>query len=267
MAPRLSVQLYSVRDQVAALDVTLERLAASGFDAVEPFNVLDGELGPALARHGLEAPSAQFPFLSDDIDFLGSRVQLPERSVVFEAAAALNVRLLVDPMVEAARWQDLDDVKRTAERLNIAVDEAAAFDLKVGYHNHTFEFHARFGGVTAYECFAGELDERAALELDVYWAAVAGEDVPQLIERLGPQVRALHVKDGSLAVDSFAGADDYDPESLDQRPAGDGDVGIADVLLAAPDVDLDVIEFDHCAGDVFEAIDASARLVRQIRLG
>lgn len=59
-APRLSVQLYSVRQPLDDdLDGTLARLAALGFDAVEPFNVLDGALGPALLRHGLEAPSGQ----------------------------------------------------------------------------------------------------------------------------------------------------------------------------------------------------------------
>ncbi|MET0902276.1 MAG: hypothetical protein ABWZ52_03460 [Acidimicrobiales bacterium] len=87
-SPRLSVQLYSVRDHLDDLDGTLERVVELGIDAVEPFNVLDERLGPALRRHGLAAPSAQFPFLSDEIEFMDQMVPLPPPSAVFEAARA-----------------------------------------------------------------------------------------------------------------------------------------------------------------------------------
>ncbi len=189
MTPRTSVQLYSVRDQLSDLDDTLERLASLGVDAVEPFSVLDGELGPALRRHGLGAPSGQFPFLSDDVEFMGKRVTLPPASAVFDAAAALGVELLIDPIVEASRWQTSAEVDRTADRLNAASEQAADFGLRVGYHNHSFEFHARIGGISVYERFAGRLDEHVVLELDMFWAAAAGEDVVGLLERLGAQVR------------------------------------------------------------------------------
>jgi sugar phosphate isomerase/epimerase len=265
VAPRTSVQLYSVRDELDDLDTTLDRLVALGLDAVEPFNVLDATLGPALRRHGLSAPSGQFPFLSDDVDFMGQRVELPPARVVFEAAAALGVELLIDPMVEAIRWQTPTEVDRTADRLNAASNEAAGYGLLVGYHNHSFEFHARVDGITAYERFASRLDAAVALEVDVYWAAVAGQDVPRLLERLGPQVRALHVKDGPIPTDPFASSDGYDAASLGQRPAGQGEVAIREILAASPHVELDVVEFDHIAGDAFAAIGASVDHVRQLR--
>jgi sugar phosphate isomerase/epimerase len=264
-APRLSVQLYSVREHLEDLDGTLARIAAIGFDAVEPFNVLDGSLGAALRRHGLEAQSAQFPFLSDDIDFMGARVQLPPAEVVFDAAANLGVGLLVDPMVEAVRWQTADDVDRTVDRLNAAVDQAATYGLRVGYHNHSFEFHARFDGATAYEHFAARLDDRAVLELDLFWAAAAQQDVAALVRRLGTRVRALHVKDGAVPADPFAEPSGYEPAALDQRPAGQGELAVSEVLTAARFVELDVVEFDHIDGDVFDAIGASADFIREVR--
>ena len=58
--PALSVQLYSIRDAVAAdLPGALARLAAIGFTRVEPFDLSDPErLRDALAGAGLTAPSA-----------------------------------------------------------------------------------------------------------------------------------------------------------------------------------------------------------------
>ena len=234
-------------------------------DAVEPFSVLGDDLGPALKRHGLTAPSAQFPFLSDEIEFMGQNVSLPPAPFVFDAAADLGVDLLVDPMVEAARWHTAAEVDRTADRLNAAAEEAAIRGLRVGYHNHSFEFHDRHEGVSAYERFAGRLDEGVVLELDIYWAAAAGQDVPRLLERLGDQVRALHVKDGSVPTDPFASPGGYEPATLDQRPAGQGELDLGEILAAASHVELDIVEFDHVAGDVFEAIGASIDYLRRVR--
>jgi sugar phosphate isomerase/epimerase len=266
-APRLAVQLYSVRDHLEDLDRTLEQIARLGIDAVEPFNVLDDRLGRALERQGIEAPSAQFPFLSDDVEVDGERFELPSPESVFDAAAALGVGLLLDPIVEAARWRTTAEVDRTADRLNAAAEVAAAHGLRVGYHNHSFEFHARFDGTSAYERFASRLDERVSLELDVFWVAVAGEDAVQLVRRLGPRLRALHVKDGAIPADPFAPGATYEPGALDQRPAGEGDVPLAAILAAAPAVELDVIEFDHVTGDPWPAIARSAAWIRAIRSG
>lgn len=266
--PRLSVQLYSVREQVAAdPDATLARLAGLGFDAVEPFALLDrpAALAAALARHGLSAPSAQAPFLSDDIEFGGRRVPLPPLAMTLDAARAVGAEILVDPMVPADRWRDRDEVARTADRLNAAAETAAGVGLRVGYHNHAFEFATGDDGVSAYEHLVSLLDPRVVLEVDVYWAAVARQDVPALLCRLGDRVRALHVKDGPLVPDPFAGPGGYDPAALGQVPAGEGELPLTAILAAAPHAELDVVEFDHAPGDPFAAVAASAAFVRGAR--
>lgn len=268
--PRLSVQLYSVREQLAAdTDATLARLTELGFDAVEPFALLDRpqEFGAALARHGLAAPSAQAPFLSDTIDFHGRTVPLPPAAVTFDVARGLGVEILVDPMVPAERWRSHEEIARTADRLNAAADAAAAAGLRVGYHNHSFEFHATVAGASGYEHFVSLLDRRVVLEVDVYWAAVAGQDVPALLSRLGGRVSALHLKDGPVVADPFSVAGAYEPEALGQLPAGQGELPLAEILQAAGQVELDVIEFDHAVGDPFDAVAESARYVRRARGG
>lgn len=264
--PIPSVQLYSVRDHLDDLDGTLGRLAALGIRAVEPFSLFDRlpETGASLARHGLSAPTAHAPFLSDDIEYGGKRVALPPLAITLQSARALGVQTLFDPMVPAERWGDADEIARTAERLNSAAGEAAQAGMRVGYHNHSFEFHHRVGEVTAYEHFVSLLEPGVVLEVDVYWAAMAGQDVPALLERLGDRVAALHLKDGASLHDPFAG-DGYAPEQLDQRPLGQGVLDVPGILAAAPHVEYDVLEFDHHAGDVFTGIAASLEVLRAAR--
>ena len=83
------------------------------------------------------------------------------------------------------------------------------------------------------------------LELDTYWAAVGGEDVPALLGRLGDRVRLLHLKDGPISEDTSA-----------QLPLGSGAMPVAAVLEAATAAELAVLEFDDYAGDLFEGLAA-----------
>ena len=107
----------------------------------------------------------------------------------------------------------------TADRLNQAAERAAEYGLRVGYHNHTQEFAASFGGRSAFEVFAEQLRDDVTLEVDLYWAATAKQDVPALLGRLGDRVKALHVKDGFLGPDPFAdGAPPMRPLSTSGRP-------------------------------------------------
>ncbi|UOQ89161.1 sugar phosphate isomerase/epimerase [Agromyces endophyticus] len=260
----ISVQLYSVRHELADLDATLERLATAGAQAVEPFSVYDrpAELAAAAAANGLSIPTAHAPLLSDTMRFSGREVPVPPATAAFGAARALGAAILIDPMVDADRWRTADDVARTADRMNALVEPAAAEGLVVGHHNHTFEFHHRIGELTAYEHFVSLLDERVALELDVYWATAAGEDVPALVERLGSRVRALHLKDAAKALDVFAARGEYDPAVLTQCALGSGNLQNDAALAAAPAQCIPVIEFDHVGGDVLTSIAVSIAHLR-----
>ncbi|MBW9110341.1 sugar phosphate isomerase/epimerase family protein [Microbacterium ureisolvens] len=265
-APRSSLQLYSLRTQLSDLDGTLERVAALGIRRVEPFSIFDRttELIPAMQRHGLRAPSAHAPFLSDEIQYQGKIVPLPPLAVTLQAADALGIEILVDPMVPAERWRTPDDIARTADRFNAAAAEAASAGIRVGYHNHSFEFHHQVAGLSAYEHFVSLVDPAVALEVDVYWAAVAGQDVAALLRRLGDRVVALHLKDGPLDRDPFASAAGLPAEELAQRPLGEGQLDIRGIMDAAPADRLDVIEFDQVDGDVFEAIAASLAYLERV---
>jgi sugar phosphate isomerase/epimerase len=235
---KLSVQLYSVRDAFADDPAgTLSRLAGLGFTQVEPYGVRENlaVLRIALPANGLTAPTAHARLLDDTID----------QHAVFAAAAELGIGTVIDPMVEAARWQHPADIAATAAALNDAAKVAAAHGVTVGYHNHFWELESRIGDRHAFEVLAEQLDPALVLEVDTYWATAGGAEAPALLRRLGDRVRAIHVKDGSLATDGSG-----------QVPAGQGRVPVTEVLAAAPQA-LRVIEFDRYDGDIFAGLAAS----------
>jgi sugar phosphate isomerase/epimerase len=240
---KLSVQLYSVRDAFAHDPAgTLARLAEIGFTQVEPYGIRENVavLRTALPAHGLTAPTAHAQLLDAQID----------QPAVYAAAAELGIGVVIDPLVEAARWQDPADITATATALNDAAKVAAEHGITVGYHNHFWELESRIGDQTAFEVLAGQLDPAVVLEVDTYWATAGGAEAPALLRRLGDRVRAIHVKDGSLATDGSG-----------QVPAGQGRVPVADVLAAAPQA-LRVVEFDHYDGDIFAGLAASLAFLR-----
>jgi sugar phosphate isomerase/epimerase len=234
----ISVQLYSVRDAFAHDPAgTLARLAELGFTQVEPYGVQENlaVLRTALPEHGLTAPTAHAKLLDPRID----------QHAVFTAAAQLGIGVVIDPLVEPARWHDPADIAATAHALNDAAKVAAEHGVRVGYHNHFWELESRLGDRTAFEVLADQLDPALVLEVDTYWATAGGADAPALLRRLGERVHAIHVKDGGLATDGSG-----------QVPAGQGRVPVREVLAAAPHA-LRVVEFDHFAGDIFTAVAAS----------
>jgi sugar phosphate isomerase/epimerase len=258
--PALSVQLYAVNNQLTEdLDGTLARLSGMGLRQVEAFNFVDraAELAEAFARHGLAAKTGHATFLSDERRRGDTVIPTPPEKDVFEAAQTLGLDILIDAFVSPDRWLDEEQVAATANRLNQVAERATDYGLRVGYHNHTQEFAASFGGRSAFEVFAEQLRDDVTLEVDLYWAATAKQDVPALLGRLGDRVKALHVKDGFLGPDPFGDGAPFDPTTLDQRPAGQGEVPLLDCLAAAPSTEFAVIEFDHYAGDIFDGIQGS----------
>ena len=229
----LSVQLYTVRNALELdLESTLERVASLGFTTVELYNFVDraSEYASLLPQFGLRPSSAH-------VHLVGA--ELP---AVFDAANAVGVSTIIEPLVDAERWTTAADIAATATELNSASAAAASAGLIVGYHNHWWELENSIDGVTALEVFESLLDPAVVLEVDTYWATVAGTDASALLTRLGDRVRFIHVKDGDISkVDE------------NQTAVGSGRVPVAQILAAAPQA-VRVVELDDFAGDVFDAL-------------
>jgi len=235
--PPLSVQLWTVRAALAAdRDGTLARLAEAGYTAVEPFQPLDDPKGFRAAADslGLTVSSVHAKALLDD-----------DPDAVLDAVAVLGTDLAIVPAgIEAAEFTTAEGLDRAAATLNALAEHAAARGIRIGYHNHWWELEPLVDGKHGLEGLAERLAPEVVLEVDTYWAAVGGADVPALLRRLGDRVVALHVKDGPME------------KGVAQTAVGAGRMPVAEVLAAAPHA-LRVVELDDCDGDVLEAVAAS----------
>jgi sugar phosphate isomerase/epimerase len=257
------VQLYSVRDAIDDdLDRAVARVAEIGFTRVEPyaFQLRTSDYLRAFAAHGLTAPTGH-----------AAVIDAPDAAAIFDAASELGIGTVIDPFIPTERWQSADSVRATAGRVNELSAEAAARGLRFGYHNHQWEFTHQIDGKPAYEFFVGLLAPEVVLEVDTFWATVAGVDTPAVLRSLGSRVHALHIKDGKVSGDIATALPSSDsalvvPDALraafeNQTPAGQGDVDVAAILRAAPHA-LRVVEFDAYSGDVFVGIAESLAWLR-----
>ncbi|MGW2145636.1 sugar phosphate isomerase/epimerase family protein [Nonomuraea bangladeshensis] len=234
MSTPISVQLYTVRDALAAdRDAVLRRLAGIGYAAVEPYDpTADPEGFRRVADElGLQVSATHaYALLTEDTN------------AVLDAIATIGTDLAIVPGgIPHEEFTTSDGLRRTADLLNGLAERAAGHGVRIGYHNHWWEIEPRIDGRHALEALADLLAPEVFLEIDTYWAAVGGADVPALLGRLAERVLALHVKDGPVV------------KGEPHTAVGAGAMPVPAVLAAAPDA-WRVVELDECATDVFAAL-------------
>jgi sugar phosphate isomerase/epimerase len=187
----VGLQLYTVRELFAADPVgTLEKVAAVGYREVEfgggGYEAMDAALLRAtLDRVGLKAPSVHVGY-----DVLRAS---PDKGIALArtlGADTIVLPYMADEHRSEAAWQAaLPEFNRIARAVRAA-------GLGFAYHNHDFEFTVKPGGVSLWDRFMKEVDPAlVGIELDLYWAAFAGQSPKALIEQLGPRLYSFHVKD------------------------------------------------------------------------
>ncbi len=220
-AAAVGVQLYSTKDFLGdQLGATLARLADLGYTDVEPYNILDetDALRAGLDATGLVAVSAHAKIIELD------------RDAVVAAAKRLGIGTIIVPWVDPARFSTLEGIVSLAREVNDAAAFAAGHGIRIGYHNHEFEFAARVDGRVGWELFVEHLHADVVLQLDTYWASVGGADVFELIPRYLDRIRYLHVKN--------------EPPDAGDPPARVDITGRMDevIELARPSLELPIVE-------------------------
>lgn len=196
----IGLQLYTLRDALPK-DVkgTLEKISKIGYNEVETygFSAKDAFFGTSvkdfksiLSDNGLKATSGHYDFngyIKDgNTDFLKASI---------EAANTLGSEYLVVPYLAEPLRQNIDDYKKIAQKLNEAAELCKKSGIKLGYHNHDFEFQDH-NGTTGYDVLLKETDKNLVhFELDLYWVVRAGKDPIQLFKENSGRFSMWHVKD------------------------------------------------------------------------
>ena len=115
-----------------------------------------------------------------------------------EQALLLGVDTLVFGYWLPAERLSFASYERMAEVLNLAGEQCRKANLRLLYHNHCFEFKPFEQGIPYQYLFEQTDLEYLGIELDVFWAQVAGHSPVDLIKRYGPRIKQLHLKTGVL---------------------------------------------------------------------
>lgn len=250
---RIGITLFTVRDFVKTRDdlrQSLELIHAIGYEGIQLSAVacMEGENpevdAAAMKRlaeeYGHEIVATHRPLVRLEED--------SEREIAFHLA--LGCRYVAIPVPPAGTNEEgLDGYERLADRMNEVAAKFRPHGLRLGYHNHAFEFQ-RFGpeGEWPFAVMMDRTEPDVFSLLDTYWVVHAGVDLLALIERLNGRLPVVHLKDRAM----------YGNEA-DFAPVGEGNMSWNTILpaLEAAGMEWGIVEQDTCRRDVWDCVAGS----------
>lgn len=189
--PRLSVQLWSVREDVAAdFKSSISKLADMGFEGIE----LAGDVGEFT-----DDPSGLAQFVaSKGMTISGAHVNYESLSDEnFEQTVSFYKRAGVPMLMIGydARMGKADEVDDAIAELNDLHSKVSAQGLSFGYHNHEFEFSETSNGKqTFWDQLAQSTPPSFVMQIDVGWVNYAGKDPVSFVTRYPGRTISTHYK-------------------------------------------------------------------------
>jgi len=243
----VGVQLWSVRDDVAKDTAdTLKRLKAMGYECVE------------LAGLGAHSAPAWKAMLADNgLSIEGAHVGIDAIAPgairqTLETYATIGCRRLVVPGLPHDLTSTLDGYRRVCSRMNIASETFVAAGMRLGYHNHDFEFRFLENRVP-YELMADMLISDVFLQYDFGWLYKAGIDGVAYTKARPGRIPTPHIKA-------------YQPGE-ETAVVGADSVPWKDVFKVCRDVggtEAFIVEHEHYAAPPMECVRQCLENVRKI---
>ena len=247
---KVGVQLYTIREAIGKdAKGSLKQIADLGFGEVENFGYNGKFFGMDAATYksligdlGMTAPSGHYMY--------NNILKGWEKAV--EDAKAIGQDYMVLAYLLPPERKSLDDYKKIAENLNKAGELCKQAGIQLCYHNHEFEFEA-MNGQLPFDILTNETDAGLVkIELDLYWASVAGQDPVGLFKKHKGRVALWHVKD------------------MDKTPkknfteVGNGVIDFASIFKHAKTSGMKhfFVEQDVCPGSPFDSIKQSIGYIK-----
>lgn len=213
----IGIQLYTLGpDATKDLEGTLKAIADIGYRDVELAGFLGrtpAQLKSALDAAGLVCSSAHIQARSrggGDPTFGGDLGELSDALHTIGAKTAVMPSTYIPDRLDQkpATGEDVggylrrilgqftaDDWKTNADFLNDKAKALQKAGIKVGYHNHNFEF-GPVGKTNGLEILLQNTDpELVTFEMDVGWVAAGGRDPLELLAHHKGRFTLMHVKD------------------------------------------------------------------------
>lgn len=211
-----TLQLYSVRDAMGQdARKTLQNVTALGYQRVE-FAGFFG-IAPGLLREWLDESALRV---------FGSHLACDTIEADFDAIVRYHQTIGCDRItINRNQLFSLDAINAFVKQVNRLRPRLLDEGIRLGFHNHHQEFEKNPDGSIAYPHILErtELD----LQLDVFWACVAGNDPVAQMASFGKRLQSIHLKDGLL-----------DGTEL---PLGQGEMLLPAVVRKANELGVDII--------------------------
>ena len=205
-----------------------------GFTEVEGFSRADTvALAPRIRQYGLTVRSCQVetPLFTANWEAYPELKQITLPAAIDSLAGAGAEYFTMGYISPGARGDNDDFFRRTADRMNAAAELCRKSGLRLAWQNHAFEFEGQ-PGHRPIDIYKERLDPRlVGLELNVFWASVAGQDTLRLLKEWKGRVPLLQLNDKAKdAPRQFS--EDIGIGAFVE--AGTGDIDFPAILKAAP---------------------------------
>lgn len=186
--PRISVQLYSVRDDCAKdFDTALAQISRMGFAGVE-----------FAGYHKYGGKATELRQKLDELKLVAAGTHLGTGSLrgdelkrTIEFHQLLGCKFLMVPGDKD--FTDPEKSKALAETFNQTAATLKPLGMFCGYHNHKSEFK-KDGDKTFWDLFAERTSKEVVLQQDCGWSAAAGLNPADLVRRHPGRTKIPHFK-------------------------------------------------------------------------
>jgi len=185
------LELYTVRDLMSKdYEGTLAKVAEIGYKEVEPTDYARMEpkqFRAMLDRYGLSAPTTH-----------AGATEGPDLEKQLEGFQIMGIRYTeMRGGQQGGRGAGEEAARRQAAQVNEHGKIVKKFGMKMLVHNHTMEFQPFEGSAKRpYDILLDETDpELVAMQLDIGWASVAGQNILEMFHKNPGRFELWHVKD------------------------------------------------------------------------
>lgn len=251
-----AVQMYTLREHTRtpeALDSALARVAGMGYGAVQlsavgawdSGAVSTEEVRAMLDRHGLVCCATHRPV---------RRLREATQAEI-DLHRTLGCRYVAVGAIAAEYGMETASYARFGEEFGPTVAALAGAGIAFGYHNHAHEFmHQEGSRAPRYDVLFDV--PGLMLEIDTYWAALAGLSPSALLARAAGRIPAVHLKD----------VEPVGWEGPTFAPVGEGNLDWDAILAAcrAGGTEWLIVEQDACRRDPFSCLESSLRFLERL---
>ncbi len=243
----VGIQLYGVRKAMEAdFEGTLKAVADMGYEYVEfagYYGRSADEIKGLLDKYGLKCLSVH-----QGLDFYDNN---PDAAAEFLKSFGTKYSVIpwygVEKLAGTDAWEDsVARFKRVGEVLK-------AHGMKLGYHNHDFEFE-KHEGKYLHDYIFEALGDLIDPELDTCWVHYAGINPADKIREFAGRVEIVHLKDfickelgGGPAYDLIdnsgkgLGKKSREDNGFQFRPLGQGRQNFAEILEACEQAGTEIV--------------------------